>query len=119
MKKLLTLIFLTVPAFAFAQFDSLGMNTTWCAGKIAHKDNTILKGYIKHNDKLGMIKFKERPDDEEQSFVYDKIMAMEYFDSDLLKHRKFASFHIKLKLKEKADLLKALEYYSQLEKAEA
>jgi hypothetical protein len=90
----LVLLIIVSPLFAFAQFDSLGLNTKWCEGNILLNDNSALKGYIRNNDKMGMVSFKQKEDEEEQSFTTKRIVAMEYFDRDLVKHRKFGSFNV-------------------------
>lgn len=85
------ILFLTCNISAFAQFDSLGINTKWNKGHIIFQDNRRINGYIKHNDKLGLIAFKNTPEDEEQPISLG-IQSMEYFDNELSTIRKFGYF---------------------------
>ena len=96
MQKLLFLFFI-LPAVGFAQFDSLGIHTKWRDGTIVVDVDTKLKGFIRHNDKMGLVKFKERLSDdvEEISFHERNIMSMEYYDSDISQYRKFALLKVK------------------------
>jgi hypothetical protein len=93
-QQTLVLLILASPFFAFAQFDSLGLNTKWCEGNILLNDNSLLKGYIRYNDKMGMISFRQNKEEEDQTFTTKRIVAMEYFDHDLIIQRKFASFNV-------------------------
>ena len=77
-----------------AQFDSLGLNTKWRSGSIVLDDNSVLKGLIQFNDKLGMIKFKKTPDAAEESFVETSVSAMQFYDEDMARWRNFAVFNI-------------------------
>lgn len=96
-KRVLTVLVVCVlPAVAHGQFDSLGLNTKWCEGIMVLNNNTELKGYIKHNDKLSLIKFKKNLDEEEVSFAESSIITMEYFDPGQSRHRKFAAFRVKV-----------------------
>src|SRR5688500_11807835 len=89
------ILFLTAYSSAFAQFDSLGLNTTWNRGAILLTDNSRLNGFIQNNERLGLIKFKTALDQtNEQSFQEKRIAKMEYFDSDLSRKRKFYSINI-------------------------
>ena len=78
-----------------AQFDNLGLNTEWRKGSILLDDNSSLKGLVQYNDKLGMIKFRETADSDEESFVETSIVAMQFYDEDLAGWRNFAMFNIK------------------------
>jgi hypothetical protein len=93
--KISFILFLTAYSSAFAQFDSLGLNTTWNRGAILLTDNSRLSGFIQNNERLGLIKFKTALDQtNEQSFQEKRIAKMEYFDSDLSRKRKFYSINI-------------------------
>jgi hypothetical protein len=94
-KYSLFLFIFCAPHFGFSQFDSLGLNSPWNKGEIILDDNSILKGYIRNNDKLGLVKFKkELTDDEERSFHEKRISSMEYFDEEISKKRKFYTFNV-------------------------
>jgi hypothetical protein len=89
-------LFLTAYSSAFAQFDSLGLKTTWNRGAILLTDNSRLSGFIQNNERLGLIKFKPTLDQsEEQSFQEKRIVKMEYFDAELSRKRKFYSLNFK------------------------
>ena len=78
-----------------AQFDSLGLNTKWRTGSIVLEDNSILKGLVQFNDKLGMIKFRKDTDSAEESFVETSVLAMRLYDEDEARPRNFATFNVK------------------------
>ena len=77
-----------------AQFDSLGLNTPWNNGTLVLDDNTTLKGSIQFNDKMGLIKYRKNPDDEERSFVETSISAMRIYDEEAARWRNFAVFNV-------------------------
>ena len=52
---------------ALAQHDTQKINSDWNAGSIALKDQTIMEGFIQHNEKLRSIKFKPKLEDEEET----------------------------------------------------
>jgi hypothetical protein len=95
MNKLFLLIFCGFSLPAFAQFDSLGIKVKWCTGKIMFEDNSRMTGYIKYNDKLGLIAFKENINDEDLPLSENRIQAMEFFDEELSKNKKFMSFYMR------------------------
>jgi hypothetical protein len=88
----ITFIFSSV-AETSAQFDSLGLNTTWRRGSIVLDNNYSLKGLIQFNDKLGMIKLKRSPESEEESFVETSILSMQLYNEDTSTWRNFAVFN--------------------------
>ena len=88
------IFFFSFLAESHAQFDSLGLNTQWRSGSIVLDDNSLLKGLIQFNDKLGMIKFKETPEGAEESFVETSVAAMQFYDEDVARWRNFAVFNI-------------------------
>ena len=90
----ITLVFWPL-THTYAQFDSLGLKTKWRKGSIVLENNSSRKGIIQFNDKLGMIKFKETPDSEEESFVETSIAAMQFYDDDTKGWRNFALFNVK------------------------
>lgn len=79
---------------AYAQFDSLGLNTKWRSGSILLTDNSTLKGQIQFNDKMGIVKFKKSPDDIEASLSERRIIAMQFYDEEATRWRNFATFNI-------------------------
>jgi hypothetical protein len=96
MKILAAIIFTIFCPVAWAQLDKLGLNVGWREGTITLlKDETELKGFIHHNDKLGLIKFKKPGDaDTEILTVSPKgILMMKYYDGEKSADRKFASFN--------------------------
>lgn len=83
-------------SLAFGQFDNLGIESQWCAGKIILNDNTELKGLIQNNDKLGLFRYKinESTSDEDiRSFQEKSIIMLEYFEASRNKLRKFYSLN--------------------------
>lgn len=80
---------------ARAQFDSLGINTEWRSGSIVLMNNSLLKGVIQFNDKLGIIKFRKSPDADEESFSETSIQAMQFYDEDAACWRNFATFKVR------------------------
>lgn len=95
-KSLFIILFSTIHFACLAQFDSLGLNAAWNPGTLVLNDFSTLRGYIKNNDKLGLIKFKNNLDDEsEESFQEKRILTMEYFDNVLSKSRTFTTVYVK------------------------
>lgn len=94
-KSSMLMALITFPLFAVAQFDSLGLSTEWYQGNILLKDNSELSGLIQYNDKLGLIKLRQNPEDEEKTFMMTNVLLMDFFDSRKAKHRKFASLDVK------------------------
>jgi len=78
----------------YAQFDSLGLNTKWRSGSIVLTNNSSLKGQLRFNDKMGIVKFKKSPGDTEQSFSERSIIAMQFYDEDAARWRNFATFNV-------------------------
>jgi hypothetical protein len=89
-------VFLFACQVTFAQFDSLGLYTKWSEGTLMLENDRLLKGYIRHNDKLGVVKFKQDLEDDEQFYIDTRVLAMEYFDEDQIRYRKFATFNINI-----------------------
>lgn len=83
-----------IPELCQAQFDSLGLKSKWNKGFLVLNDDRTLPGLIKHNVKLGLVKFKSNPQETEQSFLERNIKMIEYFDSEISKTRKFARFNV-------------------------
>jgi hypothetical protein len=90
-----TLTLLSGNAFAQAPFDSLGLNTKWCEGRLVLNNSMSKKGLIKYNDKMALIKFKETAEAVEESFAETSILVMEFFDVDQSRWRHFAAFNFK------------------------
>jgi hypothetical protein len=73
-----------------AQHDTLKANSGWNSGVLTLKDQTILEGFISHNEKLRSIKFKANLQDEaEMSYAEMSILSMKYFDKTISKTRAF------------------------------
>jgi hypothetical protein len=112
---ILLLSLIICPLFAVAQFDSLGLGGKWHDGMMLLNDESQLKGLIRYNDKMGVVSFKQKPEDEEESFTTKRILAMDYFDSDQIKYRKFASFHVMIEDagKEESQLLEIIMEFKE------
>lgn len=101
-KRFLTsiLILLLCKATAvFGQFDSLGINGEWFDGKLVTNDGTELRGFIMHNDKLGLFKFKREKntrDSDIKTYQEKSLNALEYFDPSINDYRKFYSLNCKV-----------------------
>jgi hypothetical protein len=80
---------------AYAQFDSLGLNTKWRNGSIVLTNNSSLKGQIRFNDKMGLVKFRKSPGNTEESFSERSITAMQFYDEDAARWHNFATFNVK------------------------
>ena len=84
------LILLFVQGTAIAQHDTLKLNSEWNAGVLALKNQTIMEGFIRHDEKLRSIKFKPKLEDEEEiPFAEMAIVSMKYYDNDISKTREF------------------------------
>lgn len=77
-----------------AQFDSLGVKTSWNKGSITLRDNVSIQGQVQFNDKLGTIMFRKNPDDEPEMFSEINIAAMTFYDEKTARWRKFGTFDI-------------------------
>ena len=78
-----------------AQHDALKANSGWNAGILTLKDQTILEGFISHNEKLRSIKFKANLQDEaEMSYAEWSILSMKYFDKTISKTREFYTWEV-------------------------
>ena len=59
-------------------------------------DNTVLNGFIRHNDKLRLIKFRKNQNDgDELSFQEKRIIKMEYTDREHAQQRTFLNLNVK------------------------
>ena len=87
-------VFFSFVGDTFAQFDSLGLNTKWRNGSIVLTNNSSLKGQLRFNDKMGIVKFKKSPGDSEESFSERSIVAMQFYDEDAARWRNFATFNV-------------------------
>ncbi len=93
---LCAIAFLFTPAAdTSAQFDNMGLKTKWRSGSIVRNDGTTRKGLIQFNDKLGVILFKQNPEDPEESFAETSISVLEFFDDNADRLRRFATFNLK------------------------
>ena len=89
LSALLILLFVQAKT-AIAQHDTLKLNSDWNAGVLALKNQTIMEGFIRHDEKLRSIKFKPRLEDEEEIlFAEMAIVSMKYYDNDISKTREF------------------------------
>jgi len=80
---------------ALAQHDTQKINSDWNAGSIALKDQTIMEGFIQHNEKLRSIKFKPKLEDEEETpFAEMAIVSMRYYDNNISKTREFYTWNV-------------------------
>lgn len=95
-RRLRLVLALTVfPLLCSAQMDNLGVNSkNWCDGTIVLADGTTLRGHVQYNDKLALIKFKEREDSEEESFAETSLRSMHFYDEEEESWRKFGAFRI-------------------------
>jgi hypothetical protein len=80
---------------ALAQHDTLKIKSDWNAGTLALKDQTIMEGYIQHDEKLRSIKFKSKlTDRDELSFAELAILSMKYYDNNISKTREFYTWSV-------------------------
>jgi hypothetical protein len=78
-----------------AQHDTLKLNFGWNAGVLVLKNQTIMEGFIQHDEKLRSIKFKPKLEDEEEiSFAEMAIVSMEYYDNEISKTRAFYTWNV-------------------------
>ena len=86
----LLIFFFVQPKTVHAQHDTLKLNSNWNAGVLVLKNQTIMEGFIRHDEKLRSIKFKPKLEhDEEITFAEMAIVSMKYYDSDISKTREF------------------------------
>lgn len=83
---------------------NLGVGQAWHAGRITLADGIELNGWVRNNDKEGIISFKEEfgKDSTTRSFRPPDILALEYNDRGI--NRKFYSLETKDKTEDKADI---------------
>ena len=80
---------------ALAQHDTLKLNSYWHAGVLALKDQTIMEGFIQHDEKLRSIKFKPKLENEEEMSIAEMaILSMKYFDNNVSKTREFYTWSV-------------------------
>jgi hypothetical protein len=80
---------------AFGQHDSLESNSDWNSGVLTLKGGTKMEGFINHNEKLRLIKFKVKLQDEvELSYAEMSILSMRYYDNKISKTREFYTWEV-------------------------
>jgi hypothetical protein len=94
MLSALLILFFVQPNIALAQHDTLKLNSDWNAGVLAFKDQTLLEGFIQHDEKLRSIKFRPKLGEAEMSFAEMAILSMKYYDSNISKTREFYTWDV-------------------------
>ena len=89
------ILFLLSLKTALAQHDTLTLNSDWNAGVLALKDQTMMEGFIQHDEKMRSIKFKPKLEDEgEMPFAEMAILSMKYYDNNISKTREFYTWDV-------------------------
>jgi hypothetical protein len=95
MRTALLIVFFLSLKTAFSQDDTVKLNSDWNAGALVLNDQTIMEGFIQHDEKLRSIKFKPKlQDEEEMSFSEMKILSMKYYDKNISKTREFYTWDV-------------------------
>jgi hypothetical protein len=92
---LLILLLFVERKTALAQHHTLKLNSNWNAGLLVLKDQTIMEGFIQHDEKLRSIKFKPKSADSlEIPFAETAILSMKYYDHNFSKPREFYTWNV-------------------------
>lgn len=92
------------------ELKSLGIESQWNSGSITLRDNSVLKGEIRHNEVQGSVSFRTN-DNDEQLFLKSGIRALEYFDSKEKATRQFYALAVNNKGEEIVDLFEVLKVF--------
>lgn len=87
-------MFLSSITSVYGQVEKIGAIIPWSTGTIVLKDNTILKGEIEYNQKLGLIAFRESNGDLGEPITERRVQKMDLYDATSGRWRNFATFSL-------------------------